>query len=80
MFPVSGQVVGFGVEENDPPDQGVACGSDGSDNPPTSSYGEVSELTFLSASSPSLQDATLITDIRAFTSSLPLHPYHKILS
>uniref|UniRef100_A0A671VTN7 Nardilysin b (N-arginine dibasic convertase) n=1 Tax=Sparus aurata TaxID=8175 RepID=A0A671VTN7_SPAAU len=50
------------------------------DNPPSSAYGEVSELTFLPASSPSLQDATLITDIRAFTSSLNLHPYHKILS
>uniref|UniRef100_A0A4W6D3G6 Nardilysin b (N-arginine dibasic convertase) n=1 Tax=Lates calcarifer TaxID=8187 RepID=A0A4W6D3G6_LATCA len=50
------------------------------DNPPSSAYGEVSEMTFLLASSPPLQDATLITDIRAFTSSLPLHPYHKILS
>uniref|UniRef100_A0A665VGD9 Nardilysin-like n=1 Tax=Echeneis naucrates TaxID=173247 RepID=A0A665VGD9_ECHNA len=43
-------------------------------------YGEVSKLTFLPAASPLLQDATLINDIRAFTSSLPLHPYHKILS
>ncbi|XP_060934062.1 nardilysin-like [Limanda limanda] len=77
---LSVHVVGFGVEENDPTDQSVACGSDGSDNPPTSSYGEVSELTFLSASSPSLQDATLISDIRAFTPPPPLHPYHKILS
>uniref|UniRef100_A0A8D3DP67 Nardilysin-like n=1 Tax=Scophthalmus maximus TaxID=52904 RepID=A0A8D3DP67_SCOMX len=62
---LSVHVVGFGLEENDPPDQGAAC---------------VSELTFLSATSPSLQDAALITDIRAFTSSLRLHPYHKILS
>ncbi|XP_071342752.1 nardilysin-like [Trachinotus anak] len=79
---LSVHVVGFGVEENDPPDQSVGCSSDSPDNPPSSSsaYGEVSELTFLSASSPWLQDATLITDIRAFTSSLPLHPYHKILS
>uniref|UniRef100_A0A665VF30 Nardilysin-like n=1 Tax=Echeneis naucrates TaxID=173247 RepID=A0A665VF30_ECHNA len=48
--------------------------------PCESSYGEVSKLTFLPAASPLLQDATLINDIRAFTSSLPLHPYHKILS
>lgn len=75
-----GQVVGFGVEENDPPEQSTSCGSDSSDKPPSSSYGEVSELTFLPASSPSLQDVTLISDIRAFTSSLCLHPYHKILS
>uniref|UniRef100_A0A4W5RE46 Nardilysin b (N-arginine dibasic convertase) n=1 Tax=Hucho hucho TaxID=62062 RepID=A0A4W5RE46_9TELE len=44
----------------------------------TSSYGEVSKLTFLPAS-PILADATLINDIRAFTSSLTLYPYHKIL-
>uniref|UniRef100_A0A673XX13 Nardilysin b (N-arginine dibasic convertase) n=1 Tax=Salmo trutta TaxID=8032 RepID=A0A673XX13_SALTR len=44
----------------------------------TSSYGEVSKLTFLPAS-PMLADATLINDIRAFTSSLTLYPYHKIL-
>uniref|UniRef100_A0A8C7F6R0 Nardilysin b (N-arginine dibasic convertase) n=1 Tax=Oncorhynchus kisutch TaxID=8019 RepID=A0A8C7F6R0_ONCKI len=39
---------------------------------------EVSKLTFLPAS-PMLADATLINDIRAFTSSLTLYPYHKIL-
>ncbi|XP_056234690.1 nardilysin b [Seriola aureovittata] len=78
---LSVHVVGFGVEENDPPEQNNGCSTDSPDNPPPSSaYGEVSELTFLSASSPSLQDTTLISDIRAFTSSLPLHPYHKILS
>ncbi|KAF0041617.1 hypothetical protein F2P81_005149 [Scophthalmus maximus] len=77
---LSVHVVGFGLEENDPPDQGAACGPGDSDGPPASAYGEVSELTFLSATSPSLQDAALITDIRAFTSSLRLHPYHKILS
>ncbi|KAM9357889.1 nardilysin b [Symphorus nematophorus] len=78
---LSVHVVGFGVEENDPPEQQSAvCGPDSPDNPPSSAYGEVSELTFLPASSPSLQDAALITDIRAFTSSLTLHPYHKILS
>uniref|UniRef100_A0A673XY05 Nardilysin b (N-arginine dibasic convertase) n=1 Tax=Salmo trutta TaxID=8032 RepID=A0A673XY05_SALTR len=39
---------------------------------------QVSKLTFLPAS-PMLADATLINDIRAFTSSLTLYPYHKIL-
>ncbi|XP_042339712.1 nardilysin-like [Plectropomus leopardus] len=81
---LSVHVVGFGVEENDPPEPSSACSTacspDSPDNPPCSAYGEVSELTFLPASSPSLLDATLITDIRGFTSSLPLHPYHKILS
>ncbi|XP_072244932.1 nardilysin-like [Leuresthes tenuis] len=74
---LSVHVVGFGVEENDPPDQSSSSGPN--DSPP-SAYGEVSELTFLSASSPALRDAVLIDDIRAFTSALPLHPYHKILS
>ncbi|XP_054458442.1 nardilysin-like [Anoplopoma fimbria] len=74
---LSVHVVGFGVEENDPPEP---SSSDSPDNPPSSSYGEVCELTFLPASSPLLKDTTLITDIRGFTSSLPLHPYHKILS
>lgn len=64
------QVVGFGGKE-DPPEEESAPGP---------AYGEVSQLTFLPARSPALQDATLITDIRAFTSSLHLHPYHKILS
>nr|XP_020483442.2 nardilysin-like [Labrus bergylta] len=78
---LSVHVVGFGVEENDPPEQSVCCSQDSPDSPPSSSaYGEVSELNFLPASSPALQDVTLISDIRAFTSSLPLHPYHKILS
>uniref|UniRef100_A0A673CB00 Nardilysin-like n=1 Tax=Sphaeramia orbicularis TaxID=375764 RepID=A0A673CB00_9TELE len=76
---LSVHVVGFGVEENDPSDQSVLCPSDGADNPPSSAYGEVSELSFLPAWTPQLQDAALITDIRAFTASLPLHPYHKIL-
>ncbi|KAK5623448.1 hypothetical protein CRENBAI_014232 [Crenichthys baileyi] len=70
---LSVHVVGFGVEENDPPDQNPgdsAC----------SAYGPVSKLTFLPGLAPALQDTTLITNIRAFTSSLPLHPYHKIIS
>ncbi|XP_037553696.1 nardilysin b [Nematolebias whitei] len=70
---LSVHVVGFGVEENDPPDQGAASPEDSA----PSAYGEVSQLTFLPASS--LNEATPITDIRAFSSSLPLHPYHKIL-
>lgn len=75
------QIVGFGVHENDPPQPSAAAAtSPGSDCPPSSAYGEVNELSFLPTSSPSLRDTTLITDIRAFTSSLPLHPYHKILS
>lgn len=66
-------MVGFGREENDPPDQST-------DDPPTASvYGEVSELTFLPVLTAALQEATLITDIRGFTASLPLYPYHKIL-
>ncbi|XP_030015693.1 nardilysin-like [Sphaeramia orbicularis] len=76
---LSVHVVGFGVEENDPSDQSVPCPSDGTDNPPSSMYGEVSELSFLPAWTLQLQDAALITDIRAFTASLPLHPYHEIL-
>lgn len=73
-------MVGFGVEENDQPDQSEACSVDSPDNPLSSAYSEVSELSFLSASSPLLQEVKLISDIRAFTSEVPLHPYHKILS
>ncbi|XP_054645648.1 nardilysin-like [Dunckerocampus dactyliophorus] len=73
---LSVHVVGFGVEESDTPEQNTVCTAG---SLPSSSYGEVSELIFLPASLPSLQDATLIGDIRAFTSSLPLHPYHKVL-
>lgn len=46
----------------------------------TSAYGEVDQLTFLAVTTPTLQEATPITDIRVFTSSLHLHPYHKVLS
>ncbi|XP_047444076.1 nardilysin-like [Mugil cephalus] len=67
---LSVHVVGFGVEEGDP------APSDQSPAPSSSSYGEVS-LSFLPASS--LQDVTIISDIKAFTSTLPLHPYHKVL-
>jgi nardilysin len=77
-------VVGFGEEENDQVGQS-SCGPnpaggevDQDQALKTSSYGEVSKLTFLPAS-PMLADATLINDIRTFTSSLTLYPYHKIL-
>uniref|UniRef100_A0A8C1PWD4 Nardilysin a (N-arginine dibasic convertase) n=1 Tax=Cyprinus carpio TaxID=7962 RepID=A0A8C1PWD4_CYPCA len=56
-------VVGFGEKEKE------THGDDQSN---------VSELIFLPAS-PILAKASRITDIRAFTSSLNLHPYHKIL-
>ncbi|XP_022541381.2 nardilysin [Astyanax mexicanus] len=67
-------VVGFGVEENDPP---AAEGEEGGASN-VSLYGEVSKLTFLPPSD-TLSTATPITDIIAFTSSLSLYPYHKIL-
>uniref|UniRef100_A0A8C7GMB9 Nardilysin convertase n=1 Tax=Oncorhynchus kisutch TaxID=8019 RepID=A0A8C7GMB9_ONCKI len=59
---LSVHVVGFGDEEE--------CGS--------SSYGEVSKLTFLPAS-PKMAAATSIMDIPSFTQSLTLFPYHKII-
>ncbi|KAM9762685.1 LOW QUALITY PROTEIN: nardilysin b [Menidia menidia] len=71
---LSVHVVGFGEKEEDPTAQ--SAGGGGPDEAPSSAYGEVSALTFL----PALQEATPITDIRAFTSSCTLHPYHKVLS
>uniref|UniRef100_A0A8B9L4S6 Nardilysin convertase n=1 Tax=Astyanax mexicanus TaxID=7994 RepID=A0A8B9L4S6_ASTMX len=70
---LSVHVVGFGKEENNQPEDDQTCLN------PSSSYGEVSKLTFLPPTS-ALAGATMITDIRAFTSSITLHPYHKILS
>uniref|UniRef100_A0A8C8LYJ3 Nardilysin n=1 Tax=Oncorhynchus tshawytscha TaxID=74940 RepID=A0A8C8LYJ3_ONCTS len=73
---LSVHVVGFGPEEGDPPADGSGerdeeeCGS--------SSYGEVSKLTFLPAS-PKMAAATSIMDIPSFTQSLTLFPYHKII-
>uniref|UniRef100_H3CJ00 Nardilysin b (N-arginine dibasic convertase) n=1 Tax=Tetraodon nigroviridis TaxID=99883 RepID=H3CJ00_TETNG len=64
---LSVHVVGCGEKEGEAPLRGSA-------------YRDVSRLTFLPAGSPSLQDATLVTDIRAFTSSLHLHPHHKVLA
>uniref|UniRef100_A0A8C2GCJ5 Nardilysin a (N-arginine dibasic convertase) n=1 Tax=Cyprinus carpio TaxID=7962 RepID=A0A8C2GCJ5_CYPCA len=60
---LSVHVVGYGEEE---------------EGSKMSLYGEVSKLTFLSAST-LMASATTITDIRAFTSTLNLYPYHKIL-
>ncbi|KAA0712124.1 Nardilysin [Triplophysa tibetana] len=73
-------VVGYGEEETQTHENGPkpALESQGEENQ-SSSYGNVSELTFLTAS-PVLAKAKMITDIRAFTSSLKLHPYHKILT
>lgn len=66
-----GQVVGCGRKEDDPVEQSCSSGP---------AYGDASQLIMVPAYSPSLRDATLITDIRAFTASLHLHPHHKILS
>uniref|UniRef100_A0A8C3G9U9 Nardilysin convertase n=1 Tax=Cyclopterus lumpus TaxID=8103 RepID=A0A8C3G9U9_CYCLU len=63
---LSVHVVGFGA----------ACR--GEDPSSSSSYGEVSKLTFLPAS-PKMADAVAIMDIAAFIQGLPLFPYHKIL-
>uniref|UniRef100_W5LF01 Nardilysin b (N-arginine dibasic convertase) n=1 Tax=Astyanax mexicanus TaxID=7994 RepID=W5LF01_ASTMX len=80
---LSVHVVGFGKEENNQPEDDQTClnPAEKTEGTPakSSSYGEVSKLTFLPPTS-ALAGATMITDIRAFTSSLTLHPYHKILS
>ncbi|XP_053484659.1 nardilysin isoform X1 [Ictalurus furcatus] len=66
---LSVHVVGFGSQENDPPAE---------EEPETSQYGQVSELVFLSPSHTSPSDI-IITNIRAFTHTLTLYPYHKVL-
>ncbi|XP_067308433.1 nardilysin isoform X2 [Pseudorasbora parva] len=76
---LSVHVVGYGVEENDPPSkEHPATGEEVEEGSKMSLYGEVSKLTFLPAST-LLASATTITDIKAFTSTLNLYPYHKIL-
>uniref|UniRef100_A0A673LXS9 Nardilysin-like n=1 Tax=Sinocyclocheilus rhinocerous TaxID=307959 RepID=A0A673LXS9_9TELE len=76
---LSVHVVGYGVEENDPPsEEQPAAGEEEEEGSKMSLYGEVSKLTFLPAST-LLASATTITDIRAFISTLNLYPYHKIL-
>lgn len=74
------QVVGFGEKEKETHGDDQSCSAPETQDAEikTSSYGNVSELIFLPAS-PVLAKATMITDIHAFTSSLNLHPYHKIL-
>ncbi|XP_062868594.1 nardilysin b isoform X2 [Trichomycterus rosablanca] len=80
---LSVHVVGFGAEEKwqSEDDKTPSDQSENDEDAATksSSYGEVSKLTFLPASS-ALSGGGLITDIHAFTSSLTLHPYHKVLS
>ncbi|XP_057696345.1 nardilysin [Corythoichthys intestinalis] len=76
---LSVHVVGFGAEEGDPPE------SEGDPTCPpaaaSSSYGEVSSLSFPEVRSPTLRDgAVAVVDIRAFAAAFPLHPYHKVLS
>ncbi|XP_029687014.1 nardilysin [Takifugu rubripes] len=69
---LSVHVVGFGAEEND------EDGGKKSEEDSSSTYGEVSKLTFLPPS-PKMAAAVAIMDIPAFTEGLPLFPYHKIL-
>ncbi|XP_052354860.1 nardilysin-like [Oncorhynchus keta] len=73
---LSVHVVGFGPEEGDPP--GEDNGERDEEECGSSSYGEVSKLTFLPAS-PKMAAATSIMDIPSFTQSLTLFPYHKII-
>uniref|UniRef100_A0AAR2LN37 Nardilysin a (N-arginine dibasic convertase) n=1 Tax=Pygocentrus nattereri TaxID=42514 RepID=A0AAR2LN37_PYGNA len=80
---LSVHVVGFGKEEKEQHGDDQTCLDPAEktedSTAKSSSYGEVSKLTFL-PHSVSLTRANVITNIRAFTSSLTLHPYHKILS
>ncbi|XP_043857864.1 LOW QUALITY PROTEIN: nardilysin [Dromiciops gliroides] len=69
---VSVHVVGYGKYETED-DGSATCDSS------NSSFDEVAQLTYL-PTSPLLADSTIpITDIRAFTSTLNLLPYHKIV-
>ncbi|XP_023392562.1 nardilysin isoform X4 [Pteropus vampyrus] len=68
---LSVHVVGFGKYELE--EDAIPCGED------SNSACEVMQLTYL-PTSPLLVDSTIpITDIRAFTSTLNLLPYHKIV-
>ncbi|XP_062412295.1 nardilysin b isoform X2 [Sardina pilchardus] len=80
---LSVHVVGFGEAEGDSPDDDESSCSQsahllGEKASTISAYGEVSRLTFVPPSS-LLPEAVMIEDIREFTSSLTLYPYHKIL-
>ncbi|CAL8284270.1 unnamed protein product [Lota lota] len=76
---LSVHVVGFGAEEKDQQTE-VKGGEEEEEGEDvcSSSYGEVSKLTFLPASA-KMASATAIMDIPAFTRTLPLFPYHKII-
>lgn len=74
-------MVGFGAEENDA-EGGVQKpkGDDSKDEESSgSTYGEVSQLSYLPASQ-KMAGAISILDISAFIKDLPLFPYHKILA
>ena len=78
-------MVGFGTEENDSPEEDCRQMEEDEEEEDcrveeccNSSYGEVSKLTLLPIS-PKMAGSTAIIDIPAFTHSLPLFPYHKIL-
>lgn len=75
------KVVGFGAEEDDEEEGGgkkQEGKADEGEGVSESTYGEVSKLTFLSASN-KIEGAISIMDIPAFIQDLPLFPYHKIL-
>ncbi|XP_071983674.1 nardilysin [Engystomops pustulosus] len=69
---LSVHVVGFGEKETDVTSSQTPSGE------PESSYGDLTHLIFLPAS-PLMGDAVQISDIRSFTSTLKLLPYHKII-
>ncbi|XP_035529569.1 nardilysin-like [Morone saxatilis] len=77
---LSVHVVGFGAEEID--EEGGGKKQEGvkgkEEDLSGSTYGEVSKLTFLTAS-PKMTGSIAIMDIPAFIKGLPLFPYHKIL-
>ncbi|TRY82894.1 hypothetical protein DNTS_001530 [Danionella cerebrum] len=68
-------VVGFGEEERKTHEEHESSSAEEAE---TSSHANLTELIFLPASA-ALSEASMITDIRGFTSTLPLHPYHKVL-
>ncbi|XP_056388223.1 nardilysin [Hyla sarda] len=70
---LSVHVVGFGDKEPD------AVSSQTPSGEPESSYGNITNLIFLPAS-PLMADTVQINDIRSFTSTLKLLPYHKIVA
>ncbi|XP_069594014.1 nardilysin [Ranitomeya imitator] len=69
---LSVHVVGFGEKEPDVVASPTPSGE------PESSYGNITDLIFLPAS-PLMADTVQITDLRSFTSTLKLLPYHKIV-